>query len=143
MILKNFEVSGSIELQSGDLFWDLHNFANFDGLELVPGDDAVVMKWSVPSKPNPWGCPQNKFKGMELIFRDLLFLRIGPRDEELPITEDACVREIFKVNPEIQHDEPYMRLVPHVDDSFRLAFQFQGGRVIEIESVTVELIPKS
>ena len=143
MILKNFEVSGSIELQSGALFWDLHNFAKFDGLELLPSDDAVVMRWSVPIKPNPWGCPQNKFKGMELIFRDLLFLRLGPRDDELPMTEDGCVAEIFKVDPKFQTDEPYMRQILHVDDSFRLAFQFQGGRVIEIESVTVELVPKS
>jgi hypothetical protein len=36
MILKNFDVSGSIELQSGELFWDLHNFAEFLGLDLLP-----------------------------------------------------------------------------------------------------------
>ena len=143
MILKNFEVSGSIELQSGDLLWDLHNFAKFDGLELIPGDDAVAMRWSVPPKPNPWGCIQNKFKGMELVFRDLMFLHVGPRDEELPMTEDGCVAGILKVDPSIQHAEPYMRQVLHPDDSYRLAFLFQSGRVIEIESITVELVPKS
>ena len=142
MNLRNFEVSGSIELQSGSLFWDLHNFANFDGLELIPEEDSVVMKWSVPASANPWGCYENKFKRMELVFKDLLFLHVGARDVELPMTEDSCVARIFKVDPKIHHEEPYMRQVKHPDDDFRLAFQFQSQRVIEIESVFAELVPK-
>ena len=49
MRLKNFEVSGWIELQTGNLFWDIHNSAEFEGLELVSAYDAVVMKWSTPN----------------------------------------------------------------------------------------------
>ena len=143
MKLQNFDVSSSIELQSGDLFWDLHNFADFDGLELIPGDDAVVMRWSVPEEPNPWGCHENKFKGLELVFRGVLFLHIGPRDKELPMTEDSCVAEILKVDPKAQYPEIHMGQISRPDDSFRLAFLFQSGRTIEIESITVELVPKS
>ena len=141
MKLQNFDVSDSIELLSGDLRWDLHNFAEFDGLELLPGEDAVVMPWSVPSKPNPWGCRENEFKGMQLVFTDILFLHIGARDNEMPMTEDGCVARILKVDPNIKGDEPYMREILHLDDSFRLVFQFQSGRIIEIESMTAELVP--
>lgn len=142
MKLQNFEVSGSIELQSGNLFWDLHNFANFDGLELIPEDDSVVMRWSVPEGHNPWRCHENRFRGMELVFKDLLFLQVGLRDIELPMTEDSCVARIFKVDPKTNHPELYMRQIQHPDDDFRLAFEFQSQRVIEIESVIAELVPK-
>jgi hypothetical protein len=131
-----------LNCSQGPCFGTLHNFANFDGLELIPGEDAVVMTWSVPSKPNPWGCRENHFKAMELVFKDLLFLHVGPRDEELPITEDGCVARILKVDPDIS-GEPYMREIRHPDDSFRLAFQFQSQRVIEIESVVADLVPKN
>ena len=80
---------------------------------------------------------------MKLYFDNLQFLKISPRDPDMPFTEDACVRHILKVDPEIQHDDPYMRTRNNwaPDDSFRLVFQFQSGRIIEIESETVELIP--
>ena len=47
MRLQNFEISSSIELQSGGLFWDIHNFAKFDGLELIQSENAAIMRWSV------------------------------------------------------------------------------------------------
>jgi len=54
MRLQNFEICSSIEFQSGGLFWDVHNFANFDGLELIRTENAAVMRWSVPTGSNPW-----------------------------------------------------------------------------------------
>jgi len=143
MRFKNFEITGSIELRTDNLYWDVHNFADFEGLELNPANDAVIMKWTVPKRDNPWGCYENKFSGMNLYFDDLQFLKIGPRDPDMPFTEDACVSQILKVDPNIQHDDPFMRARaawgPH--DPYRLVFLFQSARVIELESKTVELIP--
>ena len=143
MKLKNFEIVGEVELQTDDLYWDIHNFANFEGLELLPAYDAVVMKWTVLKRDNPWGCIENKFSGMNLYFDDLQFLKVGPRDSDMPFTEDGCVSHILKVDPNIHDAEPYMRTNKEwgTNDTFRLVFQFQSGRVIEIESKTVELIP--
>jgi len=141
MRFQNFEISSSIEFQSGGLFWDVHNFANFDGLELIRTENAAVMRWSVPSRLNPWGCYENKFTGMELHFRNLIFLLVGPRDEEMPMSEDSCVSSVLMVNPTIKHDDPFMRQVQEITNSFRLLFQFQSKRVIEIESEMVGLVP--
>jgi len=141
MKLQNFEICSSIEFQSGGLFWDVHNFAKFDGLELIPTENAAVMRWSVPTESNPWGCYENKFTGMELHFKNLLFLLVGPRDEEMPMSEDSCVSAVLMVNPTIKRDDPYMRQVQEITNSFRLVFQFQSRRVIEIESEIVGLAP--
>jgi hypothetical protein len=141
MRLENFEVHSSIELQTGNLFWDLHNFADFLGLELIPAENTAVMRWSVPSESNPWGCYENKFSGMTLRFKNLQLLHLGARDKRLPLTEDTCVSDVLKVDPTIEGVEPHMRACRESTDSFRLVFQFQSGRVIEIESETVELVP--
>jgi hypothetical protein len=141
MRLQNFEICSSIEFQSGGLFWDVHNFAKFDGLELIRTENAAVMRWSVPTGSNPWGCYENKFTGMELHFKNLLFLLVGPRDEEMPMSEDSCVSAVLMVNPAIKHDDQYMRQVQEITNSFRLVFQFQSRRVIEIESEIVGLVP--
>src|SRR5438477_4192293 len=142
MRLLNFGISSDIEFQSSEFFWDVHNFADFDGLELICIENAAVMRWSVDlAESNPWGSPGNKSVGMELHFKNLLFLFVGPRDEEIPMSEDTCVAAVLMVNPALKHDDPYIRQVQEITKSFRLAFQFQSGRVIEIESETVELVP--
>jgi hypothetical protein len=141
--LKNFEISSEIELQTNNLFWDIHNFATFVGLELIPASNAVVMKWVVPKGANPWGCTENRFSGMTLYFDNLRLLTLTPRDIDMPLTEDSCLAAILKVDPNIQQNELYLRTRTkwELNDSFCLAFQFQSGRVIEIGSDTVELIP--
>jgi len=68
MKLSNFEISSSIELQSGGLFWDLHNFAIFkDSNYLRPKRRHHELDRSEGS--NPWGCHENKFAGYDVTFR--------------------------------------------------------------------------
>ena len=143
MRLQNFEISSSIELQSAGLFWDLHNFARFLGLEIIPAENIALMSWSVPKGPNPWGCNENKFAGMKLRFTGLQVIRLSPRDPDLPLTEDICVSEILKVDPRVDHADPHMRAVWEMTDRFHLAISFQSRRMIELGSEAVELIPVS
>lgn len=146
MKLMNFEISSmDIILTSGSLSWDLHNFADFERLELIAASNSAVMKWTVSgaTNPNPWGCDKNKASGMELHFYGLNFLSVTPRDAELPISEDSCVSAVIKVDRNLHREDPYMRTRRDwgTDESFRLMFLFQGGRTIEIESESAELIP--
>jgi len=131
MKLKNFDISSEIELQTGSLFWDIHNFAKFEGLELIPSHQCRCYEMD-----------RAKYSGMTLYFDNLTFLKLTARNPDLPLTEDTCVASILKVDPKIRHDEPYMRTRPDWElASFHLVFQFQSRRVIEIGSDSVELIP--
>jgi hypothetical protein len=146
MKLENFEIcSSSIELQTGGSFWDLHNVFSFRGFELVPSENTVVMRWSVPSRSKRSGISEMKFSGMDLCFKNLQFLHVGARDGDLPLTEDTCTSYILKVDPGIEHVDPYRRARRDwkPGDSFRLVFAFQSHRIIEIESETVELVASS
>jgi hypothetical protein len=114
-------------------------------LELIPSENAAVMRWKVPSESNSSGTSEKKFSGMTLRFKNLQYLHVGARDGDLPLTEDTCVSDVLKVDPSIDRVDPYMRTRRDWKpaDSFRLVFRFQSQRVIEIESETVELVESS
>ncbi len=145
MKLMNFEVASEIEFESGGHNWELHNFACFDGLELRRSDNSAVMRWTVPtiSDRNPWGSSDNHAIGMELHFEGLKFLHVGPRDPELPMTEDESVASVMKVEATSREPSPWLRTKKswREEDAFRLVFEFQSARTIEIESESVQLIP--
>jgi hypothetical protein len=146
MKLENFEIDpSSIELQTGSSFWDLHNGFSFSGLELIPGENAVVLRWNSRRGSNRSGILDVKLSEMSLRFRNLQFLHVGARDGDLPLTEDTCISYILKADPNIVHVDPYRRAPRDwkPGDSFRLVFAFQSRRIIEIESETVELVALS
>jgi hypothetical protein len=138
MKLLNFAVDSSIELISDRLIWDLHNCGNFEGLDLLVNENSVLMKWTAAY---PWSGHANNFSRVNLLFKDLYFLEIGPRDDELPLTEDTCVAEMFQVTPDGRGKDPRLRALVEWSSDFHLFFRFQGGRIIEIGSRTVKLIP--
>jgi len=50
MKLLNFDLSSpnyTIELSGMGLEWDLHNFADFAGLQLLPENNSAEMRWTV------------------------------------------------------------------------------------------------
>lgn len=132
MRLENFGIASSIELQFEKAFWDLHNSAIFRGFELLPDDNSAVMKWSSANSPSLPGR-----SGARLVFIGLKYVYMSARDNDLPLREDTCVAAIVKVDPKVQHPDPYMRPVSESSDEFRLAFCFQSTRIIEIESDAV------
>jgi hypothetical protein len=138
MKLLNFAIDSSIELTSDGLIWDLHNCGNFEGLDLLVDQNSVLMKWT---EAYPWSGHGNNFSGVNLFFRDLYFLEIGARDDELPLTEDTCVAELFQVTPEGRDKDPRLRSLHEWTNDFHIFFRFRGGRTIEIGSRTVQLIP--
>jgi len=138
MKFLNFAIDSSIELISNGLIWDLHNCGKFEGLDLLVNENSVLMKWTAAY---PWSGHGNNFSGVNLLFKDLCFLEISPRDDEMPLTEDACVAEMFQVTLEDRGKDPRLRALTEWNSDFHLFFGFWGGRTIEIGSRTVGLIP--
>jgi hypothetical protein len=138
MKLLNFAIDSSIELISNGLIWDLHNCGKFEGLDLLVNENSVLMKWTAAY---PWSGHGNNFSGVNLLFKDLCFLEISPRDDEMPLTEDGCVAEMFQVALEGRGKDPRLRTLTEWNSDFHLFFGFRGGRTIEIGSRTVGLIP--
>jgi hypothetical protein len=124
------------------LDWDLHNFADFVGLQLLPENNSAVMRWTVSASENPWGSRENKHSGLELRFVGLKYLELSERDSELPMTENSCLASVSKINKDRSKPRKFRTQEPwSTGDEFCLWFQFQSGREIEIDSETVELVP--
>ncbi len=135
MKLENFEIASSIALRSEGKLWDLHNSAHFRGLQVLSNDNAADINWSSAKAP---GLPDRQ--SVQLFFKGLQFIQVTAGDGELPLKEDKCVSDVVKVDPNVQHSDPYWRPALESSDQFRLVFCFQGGRSIEIESDAVSLI---
>jgi len=143
--LLNFDLMSpnhAHEITGLGLDWDIHNFADFVGLELLPETNSAVMRWIVPGATNPWGCTRNNFSGCELRFSSLKYIEITDRDSDLPLTEDSCLAGVSKVDI-IRTELPQFRTrkLWNTDEEFCLWFRFQSGRDIVIDSDTVELVP--
>jgi hypothetical protein len=138
MRLVNFELRGAnhtVELLALGLNWDLHNWADFIGLEFRP-DNSLVMRWTAPSMENPWGDLNNNHAGCALVFRDLRLLRLGARDKDTLEPDDRTLAGISKVEP---GEGPYrQRYEWDPADPFDLLFEFQSGRTLEIAAEEVE-----
>ena len=140
--LENFQLEGeygTVVLQSLGHHWDLHNFADFIQLRYAPGERLVVLAWSVPEHAtNPWGDPSNSALGCQIHFEGVSYFAVSPRDPKTPVSEDATLECVSKVQP-VQSERRYRRAW-HPGEPFRLRFEFHGGTAIEVESENARLV---
>ena len=141
MRFLNFDLrspNNTVELQSRGLNWDLHNFADFEGLRLEP-DGSAVLTWTVPKRPNSWGDANNRYHGCELRFRDVRGLRVSGRDSTVPNSENRTLHDISKVTPEAGEYRQRQDWAP--DAPFHLLLTFASGLTIEVDATEAELHP--
>jgi hypothetical protein len=124
--LLDFAIDLSIELISDGLIWDLHNCGNFEGLDLRANDNSVLMKWTAAYARSGQG---NNVSRVNLLFKDLDFIEISPRDDEMPLTEDVCVAEMFQVTPEGRGKDPRLRALTEWNTDFHLFFRFWAAEL--------------
>lgn len=141
MRLKNFNLTspyGCAVIRGCGHDWDLHNFADFQGFFFTPDRDDLVMEWLVvPGEENPWGSRGNAAAGCRLCFSGIRYLRVVGRDTDYPAEESSCLASISKVEPGESEYRGKEKWEP--GEPFRLLFQFQDGRQIEVEADSVSL----
>ncbi len=141
MKLINFDLEhpfSGIALEGLGHYWDLHNFAEFLGFNFGVPNNSLSLEWDASSKEgNPWGDTGNKAKGCKLVFRNLAFLKMSGRNDEMPLSEDLCLSEVSKVIPEMTEYRYKQKWVE--SEKFNLLFEFQSGRTLEIGAESVEL----
>lgn len=126
MLLSNFtlvEPLPTITLASDGLEWDLHAFAEFQGLRLGGAAGCLVMRWSIsPKAVNPWGSERITAAGCELAFRAVRSLQVVSSGA-VPHAEDTALADINWADAM----EP------------ALVFSFMSGRTIQISAESAEL----
>lgn len=140
----NFDLESpycSIALKGFGFRWDLHNCADSSQLSFDVANNSLSMLWDASSPEGPtWGDPTNQSQGCKLIFRNVTFIRLSPRDEAYPQSEDLCVSSMSKVIP---NTTDYRCRDQWADgEEFNLLFEFQSERALEVgaESVEMEIV---
>lgn len=144
MKLTNFDFGPYC--QTGELCglghnWDLHSCVHFDGFTMNSKERELRLIWKVPSgvdKNDAWGDPSNLASGCILVFLEVDYLTISPRDVMIPFSEDLTLFGISRLVPGESKDIGF-KIDWEEGEDFRLLFEFGADINIEIHSSEVRL----
>jgi hypothetical protein len=143
MKFVNFDIRSSIELHGMGLNWELHNFAHFLGLRMMP-DTSVVLTWVMPANlvvpggGTLWGDFNNHYGGCQLLFRSVRRISITGADPEMPASESRTLARIMRGPKPPKED--LSTFEPSKPKS-TLLLEFQSGLSIEVDALEAELVP--
>lgn len=157
MHLSNFSLTGDgqmIALDAEGLKWDLHNHADFEGFDYstTAPHSTFTLKWHIAERVIKWrdagcqyGVPNYPTDGFNLIFSDVSYLEIVPRDLKMPRDEDLGISSVSCVEADgekLSEAFPYLPYnVPCEETlSFHLLFRFNGGQIIRIGAKNAEFV---
>ncbi|HZL13806.1 MAG TPA: hypothetical protein VFC85_06640 [Verrucomicrobiae bacterium] len=137
MKLKNFSISNEAyanEISAFEQLWDLHNIASFDGFQQDFQQDTFELNWHIDPEYASQKYPANSFA---ILFRDVKFLEITPRDSDMPKLEDICLSSVSGVLP----NEKLARNPDTIEgQEFHLLFKFQSELTIRVGAKSAEFI---
>lgn len=135
--LENEPCPRGIEVDGNVL--DLHNSFCFEELHQDIAERTVTMLW----RPSGYGASPLPKYGFELVFSDVVYFEVTPRDQEIPdFGEDFC---LGGVDP-VPHDDDTFELLAHgvpyppnfPDENFHLWFCFRSGQHVRIGAGSAE-----
>lgn len=125
---ENFTWSGSIYLCAGSCDLDLHNDYDFVGYSYDVSRRFLSMRWQLGM--GEWVDAALPEQVILNIF-DVDYFRFGPRDSDIPFTEDACLASFGYASDDAWANGHFWTDGP-VDPNWRWSFEFQSGADIVI-----------
>ena len=139
MKLENFSIPNgrdAIEIRALGVLWDLHNIAAFEGFQHDLYEDRLELKWRIDPEYARGKYPSSS---LAILFRNVNFLKITPRDGELLKTEDTCLSSVSLVSP-CGELKPYSEAIN--ESEFHLMFKFRSNITIRVGAKSAEFIPR-
>ncbi len=139
--------------------WDLHNYAAFDGFEYstaVTDHSVFVLKWHIREAVIEWrdaqavsnsqGIPFYPSNSFRLVFSNVNYLEVAPRNSEMPSDEDKTLSSVSCIEAdEDSRDYIASQAIPIHDPNregilFHMVFHFWGGQFLRIGAETAEFV---
>jgi hypothetical protein len=146
MKLLNFSFAErfeSVVLMGPDVAWDLHNWANFQGIRFNPASGFLDLRW-VPASDSKRDHgtvavgSDAAVSEFQLVFKDVRFLRmLGPEPTAFAENEATLHGASFVRSGDLP---PGLRLADSNDEDFHLFLEFTSGRTLEIGAETGEFV---
>ena len=131
MRAENFSWSDGIRLVVNEQEFDLHNCFDFRSFDYNVANRTASLKWCRGS--GEW-IDRNLAAGVRIEFFDVDYLKIRPRDPELPFTEDDCLAS-FGYDCDEDWTNGQFWMDGPADPTWRWSFLFQSGAEIVIGGV--------
>jgi hypothetical protein len=159
MHLSNFSLTDvsahgqQIAFKAVGLEWDLHDYADFEGFDYstTVNSSTLTLKWRIGERIIKWrdagcqyGVPNYPANGFSLVFSNVDYLEILPRDVKMPRGEDLGISMVFCI--EASEDSfrelgPTLYFAPCEETGpYHLVFQFNGGQMIRVGAEKAEFI---
>ncbi len=149
MQLSNFQIIEQrfgIEIDALGEVWNLHD-AYYLGLhhsfaynkrDFVTSNE-VELSWQVdPARYSA--------KGFSLVFHEVTYFEVTPRDEVMPLNEDTCLDSVGRILQTDETNELKARRAISTASShtenYHLSFRFHGGQTVRIESQSAEFVKR-
>jgi len=143
--LTNFELATDVELSGLGHWWDLHNFTNFVGLELLPESGSARLSWVTIRVPpyddagfhrdNPARSCAIRFDGVSAIVVRRVLDGTAPSDARTL----HQVRMVLPLESTANDLTALGIRVPSTDEAAHLLFEFMDGFDVEIAAVEATL----
>jgi Na+-transporting NADH:ubiquinone oxidoreductase subunit NqrF len=130
----NFKVADSISLNVADKKFDLHNDFELLGFNYDLDSRRFIMKWQ--KSLGDWVAP-NLPNQLSLLFDNVAYLSISPRDPEMPYSEDSCLSFLGYLRPEDKTVMDGFLVEEMAQDDYDIIFIFQSGLAIKVFADTV------
>ncbi|MBZ0099305.1 MAG: hypothetical protein K8F30_09485 [Taibaiella sp.] len=111
----NADAGQIIEITYQDDVIDIHNACEFVKFENIVKEMRVILKWKYYFNYTESGTVQ-----FQLVFDEVGYFSVEPRDNDMPVYEDECLEEISY-------------------SSGIIAFLFRGGMKIRIEALKTRI----
>lgn len=156
-----------IALNAHGLEWDLHNFADFEGFDYRSYDysafgdstraisSSLTIYWRLGERiikwrdtGNQYGIPNYPSDCFRLVFSDVDYFEVTPRDPAMPTDEDRGISSISFIEAgedlkEYIDSGAVPVYIPSGDEetlSCHMMFRFNGGQIIRVGAKTAEFV---
>jgi hypothetical protein len=136
-MITNFTITQNYALDLKGKHLDLHNDFDFAGFSFDNTNRHLTLKWI--KGQGDW-VPTDNPSVLKLAIEEVSYLKILPRNESDPFTEDTCVMDIsYYPSSDRQEDELLMdKDIPDTSDD--LIVRFQGGQVIRVKGNSIHCL---
>lgn len=146
--LTNFELKSGVELSGLGVWWDLHNWFDFSGLELLPEQRAARLHWTVGKLALEQGTfgQANPLRNCAIRFDDVSAVLIRRvKDGTDPKDSDTLQRMTLVAPMEKTPSDSVSHgvRVPSADADGQFLFEFMDGFDIEVAAETATLESES
>lgn len=131
----NFNITQNYAFDLNGRHLDLHNDFDFAGFSFDNSNRQLTLNWV--KGEGDW-VPTDNPNILVLTIADVTYLKILPRDEFYPFTEDTCMMDItYYPSSERGEDDSIMdKNTPDASDD--LIVKFQGGQIIRVKGSNIK-----